>query len=70
MQKRENNESEILAIANAYKIGELSIGQFAKKLEIDYEIAMKLLSEMGMDVIDYDFEDDMTCIDKILTKNV
>ena len=65
MQKSENNESEILAIANAYKIGDLSIGQFAKKLEIDYEIAMKLISEMDMDVIDYDFEEDMKCINEI-----
>ena len=59
MQKRENNETEILAIVNAYKIGDLSIGQFAKKLEIDYGTAMKLISEMDMDVIDYDFKDDI-----------
>jgi len=65
MKKRENNESKILAIANAYKIGDLSIGQFSKKLEIDYETAMKLISEMGMDVIDYDFEDDLKCINEI-----
>ena len=66
MQKRENNESEILAIANAYKIGDLSIGQFAKKLEIDYETAMKLISEMDMDVIDYDFEEDIKSIKRLL----
>ena len=66
MQKIENNESEILVIANAYKIGDLSIGQFSKKLEIDYETAMRLISEMDMDVIDYDFKEDMKNMDSFL----
>lgn len=44
---------------DAYKKGYLSMGQFAKAIDKSHEEAMKLLSLMGIDVIDYDFEDDM-----------
>ena len=46
-------------MADAYKNGYLSLGQVAKALELDKEKTMKLLSVMGLDVIDYDFNDDM-----------
>jgi len=49
-----------------YKKGYLSMGEFAKVLNISHEEAMKLLSSMGVDVIDYDFEDDMKCIKCLL----
>ena len=48
---------------DAYKKGYLSLGQVAKALDIDKARAMKLLSLMGVDVIDYDFEDDMKFIE-------
>ena len=51
---------------DAYKKGYLSMGQFAKALELNHEEAMKLLSMMGVDVIDYDFDDDMKFIDSFL----
>jgi len=51
---------------DAYKKGYLSMGQFAKALELNHEEAMKLLSMMGIDVIDYDFEDDMKFMDSFL----
>ena len=46
-------------MVDAYKNGYLSLGQVAKALELDKEKTMKLLSVMGLDVIDYDFNDDM-----------
>ena len=51
---------------DAYKKGFLSMGQFANALEIEHEDAMKLLSIMGVAVIDYDFEDDMKFMDSFL----
>ncbi len=51
---------------DAYKKGYLSMGQFANALNLHHEDAMKLLSMMGVDVIDYDFEDDMKFMDGFL----
>ncbi|KIM03150.1 MAG: hypothetical protein KU29_12695 [Sulfurovum sp. FS06-10] len=51
---------------DAYKKGYLSLGQFSKTLNKSYEEAMKLLSLMGVDVIAYDFEDDMKFMDSFL----
>ena len=51
---------------DAYKKGYLSMGQFASALNINHEEGMKLLSMMGIDVIDYDFEDDMKFMDSFL----
>ena len=46
-------------MVDAYKNGYLSLGQVSKALELDKKKTMKLLSTMGLDVIDYDFNDDM-----------
>jgi predicted HTH domain antitoxin len=48
---------------DAYKKGYLSIGQLANALEMKQKEVMKLLSLMGVDVIDYDFEDDIKNMD-------
>ena len=48
-----------------YKKGYLSIGEFAKVLNISHKEAMKLLSSIGVDVIGYDFEDDMKFIKRL-----
>ena len=53
-------------MADAYKNGYLSLGQVAKALDIDKGEAMKLLSSMGLDVVEYDFEDDMKEIENLL----
>jgi len=53
-------------MVDAYQKGYLSIGQFANSLDIDHQEAMKLLSLMGVDVIDYDFNDDMKFMDDFL----
>ena len=50
---------------DAYKKGYLSMGQFADVLTISHEEAMKLLSMMGVDIIDYNFEDDMQLLNSI-----
>ena len=53
-------------MVDAYKKGYLSLGQFAKSLEIEHQKAMKILSMMGIDIVDYDFEDDMKFMDSFL----
>ena len=53
-------------MVDAYKKSYLSVGQFSKALNMSQEEAMKLLSMMGVDVIDYDFEDDMKFMDSFL----
>ena len=51
---------------DAYKKGLLSLGQVASALEIPKEKVMKMLSTMGIDVIDYDFNDDLKNMDHFL----
>ena len=53
-------------MVDAYKQGLLSLGQVAKALEMPKEKVMKMLSMMGIDVIDYDFEDDIKNLDSFL----
>jgi len=53
-------------MVDAYKKGFLSLGQFAKALNKTHEEAMKLLSLMGIDIIEYDFEEDMKFMDTFL----
>lgn len=51
---------------DAYKNGYLSLGQVAKALDLPKENTMKMLSTMGVDVIDYDFEDDIKSVDSLI----
>lgn len=51
---------------DAYEKGLLSLGQLAQALDISKEKAMKLLSDMGVDVIDYDFDEDLQTVEKLL----
>jgi predicted HTH domain antitoxin len=53
-------------MVDAYKQGLLSLGQVAKALEMPKEKVMKMLSMMGIDVIDYDFKDDIKSLDSFL----
>lgn len=53
-------------MVDAYKKGYLSLGQFAKSLELEHQKAMKILTMMGVNVVDYDFEDDMKFMDSFL----
>jgi len=65
MQNIETTELQIKEV-NAYKKGYLSLGEFANTFSISLEQAMKMLSLMGVDVIDYDLEDDMKFMDNFL----
>ena len=51
---------------DAYQKGLLSLGQLAETLDISKEKAIKLLSTMGIDVIDYDFDEDLRTVEKFL----
>ncbi len=51
---------------DAYKKGYLSLGQLSKALDMNQKRVLKLLSLMGIDVVDYDFEDDMKFMDSFL----
>lgn len=53
-------------MADAYKNGYLSLGQVAKALSLSKEKTMKMLSTLGLDVIEYNFEDDMKSMDSFL----
>jgi len=53
-------------LIDAYKKGDLSLGQVSKALDLSKEETLKTLSLMGIDVIDYDFRDDIQTIDGLL----
>jgi len=53
-------------MVDAYKNGYLSLGQFAEALDIDHEEAMKTLSMMGVDIVDYDFNEDLKLADSLI----
>lgn len=50
----------------AYKDGNISLGQLSKALDISKQKAMHLLSMMGIDIVDYDFKDDLKSLDNFL----
>ena len=52
-------------LIEAYKKGDLSMGQFRKAMQLSQDEAMRLLSMMGADVIDYDFNDDLSLLDRL-----
>ena len=51
---------------DAYQKGYLSLGQLAQSLNIKKPKALKMLSLMGIDSIDYDFADDMKFMDSFV----
>ncbi|MCV6606984.1 MAG: UPF0175 family protein [Campylobacterales bacterium] len=50
-------------LINAFEDGGLSLGQLATALQISKKEAMNTLSLMGIDVVDYDFKDDLKSLD-------
>lgn len=50
---------------DAYQKGLLSLGQVANALNLSKKKAMKLLSSMGIDVIEYDFKDDLKGLESL-----
>lgn len=53
-------------LVDGYKSGNISIGQFCKALDITKQQGLKTLSLLGLDVVDYDFKDDMQNISEFL----
>lgn len=53
-------------LIKAYKKGDLSLGQLSKSLNQSYQDTMKMLGTLGIAVLDYELEDDMATIEKLL----
>ena len=53
-------------LIKAYEKGDLSLGQLSKALKLSYSETMEMLSILGIDVIDYDLDDEVDTIEKLL----
>ncbi|GAB6073609.1 UPF0175 family protein [Nautilia lithotrophica] len=53
-------------LIDAYQNSLIGLGELAKSLNMNKKEAMKFLSSLGIDVIDYDFEDDLKTAKKFL----
>ena len=53
-------------LIDGYKSGNISLGQLSKSLDISKQKAMKLLSMMGIDIIEYDFNDELDTLSSFL----
>jgi predicted HTH domain antitoxin len=53
-------------LIKAYEKGDLSLGQLSKSLDKSYADTMEMLSVLGVAVLDYDLDDDMATIEKLL----
>ncbi len=59
------NDLKLNIIVKAYENGELSIGQIAKFLNKSKKETLKFLSNLGISVIDYDFNEDLENLSKL-----
>lgn len=53
-------------LIKAYKSGDLSLGQLSKALEQSHADTMEMLGALGIAVIDYDLDDELSTIEKLL----
>lgn len=53
-------------LVEAYRKADLSLGQFCKAMKFSTEEGMRLLSMMGIDVVDYDFNEELATLDDLL----
>ncbi len=53
-------------LIDAYKKADLSLGQVSRAMNLSKEETMKTLSLMGVDVIDYEFKDELQNLDSFL----
>jgi len=51
-------------LIDAYKSGVISLGQLSKSLDLPHAKVMKMLSFMGINVIEYDFEQDLKTLER------
>ena len=52
-------------LIKAYKKGDISLGQLARSLKQSQQETMKMLSQLGIDLIDYDLSDELKTIEKL-----
>jgi len=53
-------------LVNAYRNGLLSLGQLSKLLKVSKREVLKMLSLIGINVVDYDFAEDLENLDSFL----
>lgn len=53
-------------LLDGYKNGNLSLGQLTSSLNLPKAKVMKMLSLLGIDVIGYDFEDDLKTLGRLV----
>jgi len=53
-------------LIDAYQNSLIGLGELAKSLNMNKKEVIKFLSSLGVDVIDYDFEDDLNTAKKFL----
>jgi len=53
-------------LIKAYKHGDLSLGQLSKALKLSYVETMEMLGVLGISVIDYDLDDEIDTIERLL----
>jgi len=53
-------------LIDAYKNSLLSLGQLSKSLKLSKKETLKILSLMGIDVIDYDFSEELKNLDSFV----
>jgi len=53
-------------LIEAYKNSVISLGQLCSSLSMSKKKAMKVLSLMGISIVDYDFKDDLKSINDLL----
>ena len=51
-------------LIDAYKSGKLTTSQLARALDISKKRALNMLSFMGIDVLDYDFSDELNTLNE------
>jgi len=53
-------------LIDAYKESLISLGELAKALNMNKKEAMKFLSNLGVEIIDYDFNEDLETLKEIM----
>ena len=53
-------------LLKAYKKGDLSLGQLSKSLGKSYQDTLEMLGALGICVLDYDLEDELSTIETLL----
>ena len=61
-----SNGLKTALLIDGFKQGNLSLGQLSNSLNISKKETLKLLSLIGVDILDYDFDDDLNAIDTFL----